>query len=319
MWATPRGIARRVNPSVAVEFPSLAERYGPSVAYDKNPHAHVRTEFAFDIDQLSQHHFAPRAYLEHVGLKIPNNLLARAFFETYGLDERRVLGARRPTLRGYKFAVRNFLPRIAYAETILHRRRLLQDAPGPALTTYTENLAKTEFYARWEPYRHKAGIGTYSLAGLILILPKVGPLSMLAIKGPTAGTEERYLESMNRSADVMKRTLAQLRTASVVIANRDLDTGQRVKPGGYRLTDETYAKLLAKITEEPDRGIPLGLKQDIEAYYADPNAPIVTKKNPAAWARVQAELLVIGRMKTRGLAMEAVDDQAPEAQPAGTW
>ena len=104
----------------------------------------------------------------------------------------------------------------------------------------------------------------------------------------------------------------------MVIANRDLDTGQRVRPGGYRLTDETYAKLLAKITEHPERGIPLGLKQDIEAYYSDPAAPIVTKKDPAAWARVQAELLVIERMKTSGLALEADDDPAPDTQPAGT-
>jgi hypothetical protein len=171
------GHSEAVNPSVAIEFPKLAERFGPSVAYDKDPHAHVRTEFAFDVDQISQHRFAPRAYLEHVGLKVPNDLLAKAFFETYGLDERRVLGARRPTLRGYKFAVRRFLPRIAYAETVLHRKRMPADAPGPALTTYNDNLARTEFVKQWEPYRHKAGIGTYSLAGLIIILPKIGPLS----------------------------------------------------------------------------------------------------------------------------------------------
>ena len=66
----------------------------------------------------------------------------------------------------------------------------------------------------------------------------------------------------------------QLRTSNVTIANRDLDTGQRTRPGGYSLTDETYERLLKKITDKPERGIPLGLKQDIEAYYADPNAPI---------------------------------------------
>ena len=40
-----------VNPSTAIVFPKLALQYGQSVTYDENPHAHVRTEFAFDIDQ----------------------------------------------------------------------------------------------------------------------------------------------------------------------------------------------------------------------------------------------------------------------------
>ena len=308
------GHSEAVNPSVAAEFPKLAEKYGPSVAYDKDPHAHVRTEFAFDVDQITQRRFPPRAYLEHVGIRVPNPLLRKAFFETYGLDEERVLGSRRPTLRGYKFAVRRFLPRIAYAETVLHRKSMPPDVPGPALNEINANMAKTEFVKKWEPYRHRAGIGTYSLAGLIVVLPKVGPLALLAIKGPTPETKEKYLESVNRSTAVLKRSLLQLRTSNVTIANRDLDTGQRTRPGGYSLTDATYERLLKKITEQPDKGIPLGLKQDIEAYYADPNAPIRTKQDPAAWARVQAELVVIGSMKTRGLAMEA-DDASPSGSP----
>jgi len=38
------------------------------------------------------------------------------------------------------------------------------------------------------------------------------------------------------------------------------------------------------------RAVPVGLKEDILEYYADPSAPIVTKKDPAKWARVQADL-----------------------------
>lgn len=35
-----------INPAVAIEFPNLFKHYGPSVTYDENPHAHVRTEFS---------------------------------------------------------------------------------------------------------------------------------------------------------------------------------------------------------------------------------------------------------------------------------
>lgn len=80
--------------------------------------------------------------------------------------------------------------------------------------------------------------------------------------------------------------------------NRDLDTGQPVKPGGYPLTDETYATLLERLTRNPQQPIPPGIKQDVQAYYADPTAPITTKKNPQAWQQVQDELKTLAAMPT---------------------
>jgi hypothetical protein len=61
------------------------------------------------------------------------------------------------------------------------------------------------------------------------------------------------------------------------LANRDLDTGQVVKPGGYPLTDQTYAELLDRLTRDPSQPIPPGIKNDVLDYYSDPNVPITTK------------------------------------------
>ena len=69
-------------------------------------------------------------------------------------------------------------------------------------------------------------------------------------------------------------------------------------PGGYPLTDKTYARLLARLTKVPTQPVPAGLKQDIIAYYADPAAPISTKKEPKEWAAVQEKLQVLIGMKT---------------------
>ena len=71
-----------------------------------------------------------------------------------------------------------------------------------------------------------------------------------------------------------------------------------VEPGGYSLTDRTYANLLHRLTRQPARPIPPGIKQDIRAYYADPNAPITTKQNQAKWAQVQADLATLAAMPT---------------------
>ncbi len=130
------------------------------------------------------------------------------------------------------------------------------------------------------------------------VLPKIGKLSELSIRGPEPSTLDRYIESVNRSSASMRDLLGQI-DKTFNLPNRDLDTGDRVKPGGYSLTDETYAKLLDAITRSANRDLPATLKQNLLDYYADPNAPITTKKNRKDWERVQTELAMLQGMNTR--------------------
>jgi Zinc dependent phospholipase C len=293
------GHLKAVNPAVAVEFPKLAKQYGPSVTYAENPHAHVRTEFAYDVNEISKHRMAPSAYLRHIGLRVPTALLANAFFRTYGLEFQDVLGERRPVLRGYRFAVRSFLPRIAYAEVLLHRSGFPPDTPSPAFQIFQQHLAEADFEKGWNQYRKKPGIGTYLLAGIIVILPKVGPLSLLAIQGPTTQTQQWYVQSVNAATDTLEALLKKgMAMSPNSLPNRDLDTGEKVQPGGYRLTDQTYAKLLKTLTRQPSQKLPAELKQDVLDYYADPQAPISTKKNRSNRAQVQKQLDVLRGMST---------------------
>ena len=167
---------------------------------------------------------------------------------------------------------------------------------SPDLQKLSSEVARVSAENNWDKYREKAGIGTYSLAGLIFILPKIGPLKLVSIKGPDATTKEEYIRSVNRSTDLLSATLVRFATPHQTLANRDLDTGSPVRPGGYRLADETYAKLLHLLTVDPHHTVPPGLKTDILNYYADPKAPLYTKKNPKQWAQVQSELLVLRTM-----------------------
>ena len=296
------GHSEAVNTAVALEFPKLSRQFGTAVPYADGPHQHVRTEFAFDINEIAKHRFAPARYLEHVGLKVPQPLLEKAFFDTYGLDMRRALRFRRPVIKGYRFGVRSFIPRFAYAETLLHRNSFPPDTPGEALDTLKADLAHAESENKWAAYRRSAGLGTHLLAGLIFILPKVGVISDLAIKGPTVQTEDKYVDSLNRSAAALREALRHFSTVTTSLPNRDLDTGSRVRPGGYILTDQTYARLLDMLTrqqaKDPKWIIPTGLKEDVLWYYSDPNAPIATRKNLKQWDKVQSELTQLNAMKS---------------------
>jgi hypothetical protein len=303
------GHSQATNRAVAEDFPKLAAKYGPVVTFSEDQSAHVRTEFGFDINEIAHHRLAPVHYFRHIGLNVPTQQLAAAFYDTYGLSaDFSKARARRVNVRGFRFAVRNFIPRIAYAVTLLHRNHMPADPVTPDLQKLSTEVAQVAAENNWDKYRKKAGIGTYTLAGFIFILPKIGPLKLVAIKIPNQDTEKEYVRSINQSTDLLSSTLVRFRTPHQTLPNRDLDTGTPVRAGGYRLADETYAKLLHLLVEDPHHTIPPGLKTDIQNYYADPKAPIYTKKNPKDWAQVQADLQVLQTMPVSNQPIAAETD-----------
>jgi Zinc dependent phospholipase C len=291
-----------VNPATGLEFPKLARQYGAAVTYDQSPHSHVRTEFAFDINALSKHRFAPGAYLRIVGMGVPRGLLERAFAETYGLPLHEVLGDELPALRSYRSSVRSFLPHVAAAEVVIHRNHFPTDLPTPAFEQYQRDVMRVEAAHHWERYRRKKPPFTIDvLAFVIRILPKVGALSDLAIRGPSQFTQNWYVESVNLTVTAYRGLLSQLTQdpqRQLELPNRDLDTGYPVAPGAYPLTDDTYAKLLHQLTARKRKAVPQRVRENILSFYSDLNAPFATKRNERAWAHVLADLTAL-QMPTR--------------------
>jgi hypothetical protein len=294
------GHSEAINPATAVEFPKLKRKFGPSVTYDQSPHGHIRTEFAFDVEELSAEAFAPPAYLRFIGLEVPRKFLERAFLETYGFDIHEVLGRRAsPALRSYRTSVRNFIPAFANAEVVLHKHQFPPHPDDEAYRIFAERVARTNYERRWKRAFKGPGFRAHLLAILVFVIPKIGAASDLAIKIPTPDTQERYLQSVNHTVDTFRAILRQAMTdsgASLALANIDLDTGDRVKRGAYPLTDKTYAHLLARLTSKPERLLPRDLKENILEYYADPPRA-GDKMNQAAWQKVVQQLEVLKQMK----------------------
>jgi hypothetical protein len=270
------------------------------VNYAEGKHQHAQVEWAFDANQAAKLRLAPEAYVHDIGLEVPREQLAAAFYETYGIPLGEIVNGLLPAMETFRFGARSFLPNFTYAEALLHKGRFPADTFGPELEQYERQIGQLPKEEGWDQYRRKPGIRTHLLAGVIVILPKIGALRMLAIKGPTEETERAYIASVNLSTAALAVYLQRLMGAQIDmgLADRDLDTGQQVVPGGYPLTDKTYAQLLARITKAPSESLPAGLKQDIIAYYADPAAPISTKTKAKEWAAIQGQLQILSGMKT---------------------
>ena len=294
------GHSQATNPSVAITFPKLASKYGSSVNYAQGKHQHAEVEWAFDANQAAKLRLAPAAYVHDIGLEVPREQLAAAFYETYGIPLREIVKGPLPAMKTFRFGGRSFMPTFTYAEAVRHKGRFPAETPGPELEQYERQVGQLPKEEGWDQYRRKPGIGIHLLSGLIVIVPKIGTLQALAIKGPTEETERAYIASVNLSTAALAVYLQRLIGTQIDLGleDRDLDTGQPVVPGGYVLTDRTYAQLLARVTKVPMDHIPAGLKQDILAYYADPAAPISSRKKPKEWAAVQEQLQVLVGMQT---------------------
>jgi len=265
------GHSEAINPATALEFPKLARKFGPSITYDQSPHGHIRTEFAFDVQELASKEFAPPEYLRFIGLRVPSKFLERSFERTYGFDLHELIGRARPALRSYRTSVRSFIPAFAEAEVVLHSHQF--PAPPPdneAYRTFIERVERTNYERKWKHAFRGPGFKAHLLAIVVFLVPKVGGASDLAIKIPTPETQESYWRSVNHTVDELRSMLHRLSTdpgASSALANDDLDTGRPVKFGDYPRADQTYSQLLERLTARPERVVPEDLRHNILHFY----------------------------------------------------
>ncbi len=289
------GHSEAINPATAIEFPKLMRKYGPSVTYDQSPHGHIRTEFAFDVDQLTDQAFPPPAYFRFIGFKVPRKFLEQAFENTYGFDIHEVLGKAHPALQSYGTSVRSFIPAFAEAEVVLHRHQFPPHPDSEAYHTFAERVARTNYERHWKHTYRGPGVKAHLLAVLVFIVPKIGAASDLAIKIPSTETEESYFRSVNQTVDRFREILKQLAADAndpITLANIDLDTGDRVRLGDYPRADETYVALLDRLTSKPDRIVPVDVRQNIFRFYERGPKELDPPK------RVSEQLTILKEMQT---------------------
>ena len=121
-------------------------------------------------------------------------------------------------------------------------------------------------------------------------MPRVGPFKGLGFKSPTPQTEDLYFQSINLTVDQYRAFLEEVRHDKLVLPDADLDSGQPTKAAEYSLTDDTYAKLLAQLSDRKFDLTSPELRANILEFYSDPSAAIETKKDPVRWQSVLMSL-----------------------------
>jgi len=279
-----------INRVVGVTFPKLRKKYGPEVTYVDDPTAHIRTEFGFDMVQVAKSRYTSDNYHDFIGFNVSKPLLERAFAQTYGLQLQDVMPNEDLAIGTFRRAISKLIPDMTRVALLSRRKEIVADTPNFNEKQFLYHLSRAKYQKEWGSGYRKPGFGSRVLAFVLKIVPKVGPFKAVAFKIPSTQTEDMYIKSINKTVDDYGALLREQKAGHLTIQNLDFDTGRETRAGEYSLADKTYAHLLHDLAKHNfDQASP-ELRKNILSFYADPNAPVSTKKNAKAWKATEEEL-----------------------------
>ena len=279
-----------VNRAVAIEFPKLEKKYGNEVTYAEDPKAHIRTEFGFDVTQVAKNRYTSDRYHDFVGFEVSKPVLERAFQDTYGMPLSKVISNEDLAIGSFRRAIGTVIPEMTRVALVARKKEIVQETPNFNARQFRYYLSRTSYQREWGKGYRKPGFGEQVLAFFLKIVPKVGPFKAVDFKIPTQQTEDLYIASVNQTVESYKSLLHDVDAGVLHLTNTDFDTGHDTRAGEYVLTDDAYARLLNQLAQDKFTGMTPVLRENILAFYGDPNAPIATKRNEKSWRKTQGEL-----------------------------
>ena len=297
-----------VNQAVAIEYPKLRAKYGRSVRYAQGKTAHLKTEFGFDTVQVAKNRYASQQYHDFIGFQVSKPLLERVFPVVYGVELKDVLPHEDLAVGSYRFAISRLIPHMTEVALQTHKKELIHETPNFAKQKFLYRLSRSDYERQWGKDYVKPGLGTRILSTLLRYMPRVGPFKGLAFNSPTPQTEDLYFKSINTTVDQYRVFLEKAGNDAIVLPDCDLDTGKLTKAAEYSLTDDSYAKLLARLSGRKFDLTSPDLRANLLDFYSDLAQPIATKTNLRVWQSVLTDLALL---KLSTPAATAAHESAP--------
>ena len=289
--ADTRGHALAVNRAVPLVYPELRRKFGDVVTYEQHPVAHLKTEFGFDVLQVARGRYAPDAYHDFIGFQVATGVLGRAFHATYGLELEKVFGKFDFTITTFRWAVTTTIPELTKVAWESRREEITALDAKVTREQFVFASSRADFEKRWGTEYKKPGWGHRLLSWLLRIVPRFGPFRPLAFRTPTPEAQKLFAESFEATVE-RYRSLVASAPAGVAIDNRNLDNGEPVTSGTYRLVDETYADWLDRLGEQRFATVTAPMRTDLLRFYkARQRPPHVSEKH---WKKTVKALTALG-------------------------
>ncbi len=280
---------RSINESVPIEYPNLRNEYGDWVTYEDNPVAHLNTEFSFDVLQVAKRRYISKQYHDFIGFKVSEDLLERAFHDTYGITLDSLLHFDELTIETYRFTLAHVVPEMTQVALVLKpKQKRDPEISDEARKEFLFHMSQADYERDFGTKYRKPGFFAHVLADLFKLIPKVGPLRVLKYRVPTAGTEDLYFRSMDDVVAEFRRLMRQVDAGDLVIPNRNLDTGNPTRAGQYSLADKTYSDLARQVAKNRFAHVTPALKRNLLAFFASGPADLSVKRKD--WQQTELAL-----------------------------
>jgi hypothetical protein len=291
-----------INRAVPLLFPEVAAKYGNPVTYADDHASHLRTEFSFDVVQIARGRYRSEAYHDFIGFQVSKASLDRAFKATYGLELGDVFENVDMAIATFRWSVGSLLPTLTKTAIAAsaHRIRDSESARAPAVMPFT--YSRREYEAAWGRDDRRPGFGHRVLALLLRVVPKVGPFRAATVKVPTPEAERLFLESFETVVREYRQRLAAVSRGTLVLPDRNFDTGQPIRAGDYPPVDEAFAELVERLADRQFADVTPALRSCILAFYGTPGAPGFSQGDRRERQRLIANLEALRSHRVTGLA-----------------
>ena len=278
------------NVAEPLVYPKLKRKFGNIVTYEDDPYAHLRTEYAFDVEQVAKGNYAPEAYHDFIGFSVAKPLLERAFQETYGLPLKQVVPDLDNALGSYRHTLSTLIPfftRVAWAN---HENEIRKRRPNVTRKQFLYVMTRSSYEREWGKQYDRPSLLDRIVAFFVKLLPPIGHIKLLKFRTLTPAADTLFMKSFEVATREYRRDVNEATRNRLELANRNFDVGVVTRPGQYKLQDDTYVFWLDELKQSKYASVTPAIYRDISMYYSDLSAPITTKRKPKEWQRVLLEL-----------------------------
>ncbi|MDO7845864.1 zinc dependent phospholipase C family protein [Hymenobacter sp. M29] len=260
------------NVIIPMVYPDLKAKFGPVVTYEQSRVRHTEMEFSFDVVQVAAGRYRSQEYHKSIGFRVSKPVMERAFRQTYGIEMKQIFLSVDASVAMFRFAVNQLLPAAARAAWHHKHDEIRELSPrarrGDSLYHFNRRLYRREFGHDYE----RPGFGARLMAGVLSVLPKIGPLKPYAFTLPDVPGALQFHRSYQASvAQFCTLTHGQPAdtTRTLKLADTNLDTGQPTHPTDYVLADRTYDELLLRLHKHKFKHLTPALRNSLLDYFAN--------------------------------------------------
>lgn len=263
------GHPEATNRVVPELYPKLREKFGDAVTYAEDQGSHLRTEFRFDVFQLSRVKGGRDLFHHSLQFEVATRVLDEAMHRTYGLALTDLFASADAAILTYRYAFRGLIHEATGIAWQLYEADIKALDPEMTPAGFVYDLAREDFETEFGKIYAEPGYFAKFFAFLVKLVPDVGPLRRSVLKPLPPEAREQYVAALDHAVARYRSIVATAaRRKDLDLPPQNLDTAEPTRFGEYPPADEAYAALVEQLADDPAKAPPPALRADIERFYA---------------------------------------------------